>query len=79
MKRRHAVASLLTAGGLLAVPAVLRAQGQAVLVEVWKSPTCGCCKDWITHLEADGFRVKVNDVGNTAARARLKVPMKLVS
>jgi hypothetical protein len=50
-----------------------------VLVEVWKSPTCGCCQDWITHLEANGFRVKINDVGNTAARARLKVPMKLGS
>ena len=48
-------------------------------IEVWKSPTCGCCKDWVTHLEANGFRVKVNDVGNTAARARLKVPTKLGS
>jgi hypothetical protein len=74
MKRRQALGSLLSAGGLLAIPAVLQAQGQAVLVEVWKSPTCGCCQDWVTHLEANGFRVKVNDVGNTAARARLKVP-----
>ena len=83
MKRRHALASLLSAGGLLAIPAALHAQGrtqnQKVFVEVWKSPTCGCCKDWITHLEANGFGVKVNDVGNTAARARLKVPMKLGS
>ena len=91
MKRRHALVSLLGAGGLLAVPAVLhaqgmaqgmaqrKAQGQTVLVEVWKSPTCGCCKDWITHIEANNFRVKVNDVGNTAARARLKVPLKLGS
>lgn len=79
VSRRRALASLLGAGGMLAIPAALRAQGQAVLVEVWKSPTCGCCKDWITHLEANGFRVKVNDVGNTAARARLKVPMKLGS
>ena len=83
MKRRRAIASLLGAGGLLAIPAVLQARGQAqaqaVWVEVWKSPTCGCCKDWITHLEASGFRVKVNDTGNTAARARLKVPMKLGS
>ena len=79
MKRRQALVSLLSAGGVLAIPGVLQAQGQAVLVEVWKSPTCGCCQDWITHLEANGFRVKVNDVGNTAARARLKVPMKLGS
>ena len=55
MKRRHALVSLLSAGGLLAIPAGLQAQGQKVLVEVWKSPSCGCCKDWITHLEANGF------------------------
>ena len=79
MKRRHAMVCLLSAGGLLAIPAAVQAQGQTVLVEVWKSPTCGCCQEWITHLEANGFRVKVNDVGNTAARARLKIPMKLGS
>jgi hypothetical protein len=66
MKRRRALASLLGTAGVLAVPAMLRAQGgtpgqapgpargHAVLVEVWKSPTCGCCQDWITHLEANG-------------------------
>jgi hypothetical protein len=79
MNRRDTLGALLGAGGLLAVPAALRAQGTATLVEVWKSPTCGCCKDWITHLEANGFRAKVHDVGNTAARARLKVPAKLGS
>ena len=87
MKRRRTLAWLIGTGGLLAFPPVLHAQaksqgkvqGQGVLVEVWKSPTCGCCQDWITHIEADGFRVKVHDVGNTAARARLKVPLKLGS
>ena len=79
MRRRLVRGSFLSAGGLLALPAVSQAQGQEVLVEVWKSPTCGCCKDWITHLQANGFQVKVNDVGNTSVRARLKVPMKLGS
>ncbi|MFM8899986.1 MAG: DUF411 domain-containing protein [Burkholderiales bacterium] len=79
MKRRSALTSLLGAAGLLAAPKLLHARDPAVLVEVWKSPTCGCCKDWITHLQANGFQVKVHDVGNVAARARLKVPMKLDS
>ena len=79
MKRRRALASLLGTAGWLSIPTALQAQNSAVRVEVWKSPTCGCCKDWITHLEANGFQVMVNDVGNTAARARLKVPMKLGS
>ncbi len=78
MRRRRALLALL-GGGMLAVPALLQAQGQAVWVEVWKSPTCGCCQDWVSHLEANGFRVKVHDVGNAAARARLQVPAALGS
>ena len=27
------------------------------LIEVHKSPSCGCCGKWITHLEANGFDV----------------------
>lgn len=49
------------------------------LVEVWKSPTCGCCKDWIKHMEDNGFRVKVNDTGNTNARSRLGIAQKFGS
>lgn len=48
-------------------------------VEVWKDPDCGCCKDWISHLEAGGFRVRMHDSGNSAARTRLGVPEKLGS
>src|SRR5690606_21767038 len=51
----------------------------APLVEVWKSPTCGCCKDWIAHMQASGFRVKVNESGNAAARERLGVAEKFGS
>ena len=79
LARRRALHQLLGAAGLLAVPAALRAQGPTTLVEVWKSPTCGCCKDWIYHLEGHGFRAKVHDVGNNSARARLKVPAQLGS
>lgn len=48
-------------------------------VEVWKDPNCGCCKDWITHLQSNGFDVKVHDSGNAAARTRLRIPEKLGS
>ena len=50
-----------------------------VLVEVWKDPNCGCCGDWVKHLEANGFAVKVNDSGNNAMRAKLGIPPKLGS
>ena len=58
---------------------LLRAQTQPLHMEVWKSPSCGCCKAWIRDVESNGFRVTVHDVGNTAARARMKLPMKLGS
>ena len=46
-------------------------QAAGPLVEVWKSPSCGCCGDWITHMRAHGFRIRVHDTGNTAVRARV--------
>lgn len=48
-------------------------------IEVWKSPSCGCCAEWVKHLQANGFTVKINDTGNNAARAQLGVPPKLGS
>jgi hypothetical protein len=74
--RRDFIAAALAA---LAVTAPAGATAAPVPVEVWKAPTCGCCKDWISHLESNGFKVKVHDTGNTAARSRLGIPMRLGS
>lgn len=74
--RRDFIASALAAI-TVAVPAGVAAA--PVGVEVWKAPTCGCCKDWIRHLESNGFKVQVHDSGNTAARARLGISMRLGS
>lgn len=57
----------------------LAATDPAVTVQVWKDPNCGCCRDWIVHLERNGFVVSVVDQGNNAARARLGMPQKLGS
>ena len=32
-------------------------------ITVYKSPTCGCCVKWADHLEENGFRVVLHDVG----------------
>ncbi len=71
------LASLATLG--MSWSASARKASDAPLVEVWKSPTCGCCKDWVTHLEANGFRVVVHDTGNTAVRTRLGIDLKYAS
>ncbi len=48
-------------------------------LQVWKDPNCGCCKDWIAHLEKNGFATTVIEQGNSAARARLGMPQKFGS
>lgn len=73
--------ALLSGVSLLLVPAVAHAQArsEAPWVEVWKSPTCGCCKDWIAHMEANGFRARIYDTGNTAMRGRLGIDLQFGS
>lgn len=63
---------LAAAAALMAAPALAN-PARGPRVEVWKSPTCGCCKDWITHMRAAGFEVVVHETGNTAVRARLGI------
>lgn len=65
--------------GMLLAPSWVAAQAPTIHAEVWKDPNCGCCKDWVAHMEASGFRIKVHETGNTAMRARMKIPMKLGS
>ena len=72
MKRRRMLVALAS------LPAAVQAQARP-LVEVWKSPSCGCCKDWVAHMEANGFATKVHDTGNTAMRGRLGIPLALGS
>ena len=78
MQRRFLLQTLASLAGTAAFAPSLMAQTRPQ-VEVWKDPDCGCCKDWVSHLEANGFQVKVHDSGNAQARSRLGVPDKLGS
>jgi hypothetical protein len=50
------------------------------VVEVWKSPTCGCCVAWAEHMERAGFRVKTHDTDDlVAVMSREGVPFELGS
>jgi hypothetical protein len=42
----------------------LAAQPARPVVEVWKTASCGCCHDWIKHLQDQGFEVQTHDVSN---------------
>lgn len=75
MKRR-----LLLQGLVLAAAVPLPARAAAgTAIDVYKSPTCGCCVEWGKHLEANGFSVRYHETGNSAARSRLGIPLSLGS
>ncbi len=55
-------------------PAVWAASDTPI-VDVYKSPTCGCCSKWIDHLKANGFTVRSHDTNDVVAhKVRLGVP-----
>jgi hypothetical protein len=81
LTRRHvlsATASLISLGIL---PGRTFAQDLET-IEVFKTATCGCCHDWIAHLQDAGFAVSAQDLEYDAL-ADLKqtagVPEGLVS
>jgi hypothetical protein len=50
------------------------------IVHVYKSPTCGCCGDWVTHVEDAGFRTEVQDLPDvTPVKQRVGLPRHLGS
>ena len=71
--------ALLTVFASVVGPSAWAAAPAKPQIEVWKDPNCGCCKDWVLHLEQSGFVVQVFDSGNTQARKRLGVPEQLGS
>jgi hypothetical protein len=48
-------------------------------VEVYKSPTCGCCDKWVDHMRDNGFTVNTKDVGNKEIRAESGISTSLSS
>lgn len=75
VSRRNFLGFVLATG---LVPRSFSAQ-ERIKVEVWKGPACGCCKDWIRHLENNGFSVTTYDQGNADIRARLGIPANFAS
>lgn len=73
--RRQALLALAGWSALAAAPGSFAATPRP-RIEVWKSPTCGCCKDWIAHLQDHGFEVVAFDTGNTDVRAQLGMPQR---
>ena len=56
-----------------------RAQ-QMPTIEVYKTPTCGCCNKWVEHLRNNGFTVRTVNLDRLAdVKARHGVPSRVQS
>ncbi len=45
------------------------------VVDVYKSPYCGCCGNWVEHMQAAGFKVRVHDTNNVDQyKAKFGIP-----
>lgn len=79
--RRHFLRTL-AAGAAVLTPAgaALAQAARPLAIDVYKSPLCGCCEDWVRHLRANGFAVTVHDVEDTGVyRARYGMPERFGS
>ena len=53
---------LVAAAAIVTLAAAVAPDGapgtEPLAITVYHSPTCGCCKQWISYLQANGFTVK---------------------
>lgn len=61
------IAGLIMAFSLLSIASRAVA---TVTVDVYKSPTCGCCDKWVDHMRDHGFNIKTHDIGNKEIRKK---------
>lgn len=50
------------------------------VIKVWKTPSCGCCGKWVTHMQQAGFRLEVTDVDDVDPVKKANgLPLRLAS
>jgi hypothetical protein len=77
MNRTKAV---LAAIGIVAAISQQGSSAEASEINVYKSPSCGCCEAWADSLRANGFTMVVKDIEDLdAVKQRLGVPSSLQS
>jgi hypothetical protein len=64
------LATVAIIGALAAATSVVDAQRPAAAtMQVYKSPTCGCCSKWVDHVRAAGFTANVIELDDQALDA----------
>lgn len=81
--RRDWLRTMVGGGVVLATVGFSRQVGAAPAestITVYKDPSCGCCKKWVSHLEANGFKVVAHDRSDMSAlKDSFSVPQALRS
>lgn len=84
--RKHVFSRLLVAGVLLVGLNSLAACADSGKLEglepitVYKSPTCGCCSKWVSHLKDNGFEVEaINRRDMGVVKSEAGIPHLLAS
>ncbi len=79
MNRRE----MLTVAGMslgALVPAGLWAADELPTMQVYKTPTCGCCGKWVEHMRAAGLTVEVTELDDVSPiKRRERLPPQLAS
>ncbi|WP_417579339.1 DUF411 domain-containing protein [Nitrincola sp.] len=79
MKTKFAIISTAFLSSLLLVLISGNSAAEPVM-QVYKSETCGCCQDWIDHIEAAGIPVESTNLNNmNSKKMELGVPSELAS
>jgi hypothetical protein len=72
-----AVAALVSP---FALACAREAQAGGIAMQVYKSPTCGCCRAWVDHVNENGFTATTQDMPDVAPiKKKLGVPEALAS
>ena len=86
MSRRIFAAVFVAALVLISGSAIAQRRGSSAMagntqvVQVYKSPTCGCCANWVKHLEQAGFKTQVHEMTDVSSvKAEYKVPARAQS
>ena len=75
VNRVLAIMMVTAVSSMIGVAAAQRPTPQGPTVDVYKSPTCGCCANWVKHLQANGFATRVTELESlTEIKARHNVP-----
>jgi hypothetical protein len=57
----------------------LQAQAAKTRIVVYKDPNCGCCANWIDHMQANGYLAAVTNTAMDPIKKQFQVPASLAS